>query len=387
VDALEQRGQLDPNRLPRGASYARQGSVTELSFAPGEVNAQVTGRRTKPYQVRVRVRQYTPDEWNRVLEAMCIQLSHVAALLDGELPPDVAEHVAAAGLSLLPGPGEVGPRCTCPDEADPCKHSAAVCYLIADALDADPFLVLLLRGRTRDEILAGARTRRRREAQPPADTTTDDPGARSDDGVDARRTFASRGKLPPIPLAPVPPIRPGHPAALPMDPPVGSDSLRETLRALATDAAARAWELATGSNENAGLHLTEDADLARRAARTLGTPQFSALATRCSMNARELFRWGLAWRYGGAAGFEVLRTDWGPATDDAGMAAFMKSSRTAVRDATGTVARVTYNRITAGDTQVRLGRDHLWYPYARSPHGWEPAGPPQRDPVLAATSR
>src|SRR5687768_16681192 len=95
VAALEQRGQLDPNRLPRGAGYARDGSVTELSFAPGEVTAEVSGRRSQPYQVRVRVRQYTPDEWNRVLEAMCAQLSHVAALLDGDLLPDVAEDVAA----------------------------------------------------------------------------------------------------------------------------------------------------------------------------------------------------------------------------------------------------------------------------------------------------
>jgi uncharacterized Zn finger protein len=138
VDALEQRGQLDPTRLPRGATYARDGSVDQPGFAPGEVSAQVTGRRAQPYHVRVRVRQFTPHEWDRVLEAICARLSHAAALLDGDLPPDVADDVAATGLSLLPGPGEVGPRCTCPDEADPCKHSAAVCHLIADALDADP---------------------------------------------------------------------------------------------------------------------------------------------------------------------------------------------------------------------------------------------------------
>ena len=85
-------------------------------------------------------------------------------MLDGDLPPEVAGDVAAAGLDLLPGAGEVGPRCTCPDDADPCKHSAAVCYLVADALDADPFTVLLLRGRTRGEVLAGLRGRRRGRA-------------------------------------------------------------------------------------------------------------------------------------------------------------------------------------------------------------------------------
>lgn len=395
VDALEQRGRLDPNRLPRGATYARDGSAAQPSFAPGEVGAQVTGRRTQPYEVRVRVRQFTPDEWDRVLAAICAQLSHAAALLDGDLPPDVAEDVAGVGLSLLPGPGEVGPRCTCPDEADPCKHSAAVCYLIAEALDADPFLVFLLRGRTRDEVLAGLRARRRGEPTtlspalaPPAgslrelhDVATIGRGA--DDGVDARTALAPRGSLPTIPAAAVPPMRPGHPAALPVDPPPGRDGLREALLALAADAAARAWQLATGRGDDAGLDLTEDADLARRAARALGTPQFTAFAARCAMDARELFRWGLAWRHGGAAGFEVLRTEWSPATEAAGMAAFMASARIMLREATGTAARVTRNRITAGDRQVRLGRNRLWYPYVRSADGWEPAGPPHRDPVQA----
>jgi hypothetical protein len=193
-------------------------------------------------------------------------------------------------------------------------------------------------------------------------------------------------------------MRPGNPAALPVDPPPGRHDLRETLRALAADATARAWQLATGgaalsgsagvagAGDDAGLHLTEDADLARWAARMLGTPQFSELAPRCAMDIRELFRWALAWRHGGATGFEVLRTEWNPATESAGMAEFMKSARIMVRDATGRTARVTQNRITANGQQVRLGRDHLWYPYLRTTDGWEPAGPPHRDPVQAVAA-
>ncbi len=161
VDALEQRARLDPNRLPRGRDYAREGAVGELVLAPGEARAQVQGRRVSPYDVRVRVRRFTDGEWDQVLDAISAQLGRAAAMLDGDLPPQVASDVAVAGLDLLPGAGEVGPRCTCPDDADPCKHSAAVCYLVADALDADPFTVLLLRGRTRGEVLAGLRARRR----------------------------------------------------------------------------------------------------------------------------------------------------------------------------------------------------------------------------------
>ena len=87
------------------------------------------GRKTEPYQVRIRVRRFADDEWDRVLEAIAARLGHAAALLDGELPPEIADDAAGAGLDLLPGGGEVGPRCDCPDDADPCKHSAAACLL------------------------------------------------------------------------------------------------------------------------------------------------------------------------------------------------------------------------------------------------------------------
>ncbi|MFN0283270.1 MAG: SWIM zinc finger family protein, partial [Kineosporiaceae bacterium] len=159
VEAMEHRARLDPNRLPRGRSYAKQGAVGELTFGPGEVRAPVQGRRRAPYDARVRVVRYTAQEWDQALAAIAAQLGHTAAMLDGELPPEAAADVAGAGLNLLPGPGDLALRCSCPDDADPCKHAAAVCYLVADALDGDPFLVFLLRGRTREEVLDALRAR------------------------------------------------------------------------------------------------------------------------------------------------------------------------------------------------------------------------------------
>jgi len=390
VDALEQRARLDPNRLPRGRDYAREGAVGELVLAPGEVRAHVQGRRMSPYEVRVRVRRFADVEWDQVLEAISAQLGHAAAMLDGELPPEVAADVAAAGLDLLPGAGEVGPRCTCPDDADPCKHSAAVCYLVADALDADPFAVLLLRGRTRGEVLAGLRARRRgagpgRAAAP--DDATDRSGAgeaRLDAGVDARAALAA-GPVPgPIPVPPLPPGRPGHPAALPVDPPAWRAGLRDDLLALAADAARRAWEVAVGLSPDAGLSLGADADLARRADQALGTPAFAMLAGRCGVSGHELARQALAWRHGGPSGLELLHGEWDPAAEAAESAELLKAARAALRDVAGAPARVTGNRVTAGRLQLRLGRDFLWYPYARSGSEWEPAGPPQPDPARVA---
>jgi uncharacterized Zn finger protein len=393
LEALEQRARLDPDRLPRGRAYARSGAVGELTLAPGEARARVQGRKTEPYQVRIRVRRFTDDEWDRVLAAISARLGHAAALLDGELPPEIADDAAAAGLDLLPGGGELGPRCSCPDDADPCKHSAAACYLLTDALDADPFTLFLLRGRTRDQLLAGIRARRREVAPGQPIAADHHAGAgrppeaarpAADVGLDARAAFAAADSAVPIPAPPLPPRRPGAPAALPVDPPSWRSGLREDLMELAADAASRAWEMAVGLSADAGLSLDPDADLARRAARALGTPAFAALAARSRTSERDLARQALAWRQGGPAGLESLRGEWDPAADDPDAARLLTAARAALRAKTGVAqAIVQGNRVTAGRLQLRLGRDLRWYPYARSDDDWEPSGVPEADPVRA----
>ena len=392
LEALEQRARLDPDRLPRGREYARSGAVGDLTLSPGEARARVHGRKTEPYQVRIRVRRFADDEWDRVLEAIAARLGHAAALLDGELPPEIADDAAGAGLDLLPGGGEVGPRCDCPDDADPCKHSAAACYLIADALDADPFALFLLRGRTRDQVLAGIRARRR-GAAPGTGPAADDGRApkpagtaaqpAEDAGVDARTAFRTPVPWVPIPAVPLPPRRPGAPAALPVDPPPWRPGLREDLGELAADAASRAWELAAGLSADAGLALAPDADLARRAARLLGTPAFATLAARSGVPSRDLARQALAWRQGGPAGLELLRSEWDPAVEDPDAAGLLEEARAVLRAKTGAAEAARGNRITAGRLQLRLGRDLRWYPYAQSGQNWEPSGQPQADPALA----
>ncbi|TVT19715.1 hypothetical protein FNH05_34855, partial [Amycolatopsis rhizosphaerae] len=166
VEALEGRAQLDPNRLPRGRTYARKGMVILLEVAPGEIRAKVRGSLPTPYRVTIRTHRFTAAQWDTLLGTVASRAGHAAALLDGELPPELAEDARASGADLLPGPGDLLPRCSCPDRADPCKHSAAVCYLVADEVDADPFVLFLLRGRGRDEVLEELRARRRDTAAP-----------------------------------------------------------------------------------------------------------------------------------------------------------------------------------------------------------------------------
>jgi uncharacterized Zn finger protein len=373
VTALEQRARLDPNRLPRGRSYARGGTVGELTIAPGEARAAVQGRRVRPYQVRVRVRVLEAGEWDRVLDAIAAQIGHAAALLDGELLPEVADDVRGAGTDLLPGPGELQPRCSCPDWADPCKHAAAVCYLVAGALDADPFSLLLLRGRRRDEVLAALRARRR--AADVAMAAPDRSWSATDPGVDARQVY--QRSLAPLPAPPLPPPRPGQPAVLPVDPPPGAGLRSEDLVALAADAAARAFQLATGSGDG-GLSLDLEADLARRGAGLLGSGRgLAALAASANMPLRELLGWAVAWQHAGRGGLDALRTTWRPAARD------LAEGRAALERLAGLgTVRAWRNRLTCGGLQLRLGGDGQWYRLVRSGGDWALDGPPSPAPDM-----
>lgn len=368
VDALEGRAQLDPNRLPRGRGYARSGAVLEVGVERGTVRASVQGSRREPYDVTVRVRMFTDEEWERVLAAVGAQVGHAAALLGGELAPEVADDVEAAGLDLLPGPGELQPRCSCPDWADPCKHAAAVCYLVADVLDADPFALLLLRGLRRERVLAALRSRR--AVQP---GVTSSPGAAaaaaghsSDAGVPAAAAFDPAARRPALPAPPLPPARPGNPAVLACDPPTGHAVTAASMAALAADAAARAHALALGDDSAAALALDVPQDMARRAAEALGTPGLLVLAARAGIPGPALARRALAWRAGGRGALNVLEETWKPAPESLAEAIA----------ALGPGARRRGNRVTHGDRQLRLGTDGLWYPLVRSGDGWDPSGPP-----------
>src|SRR3954452_19986668 len=218
VGALQGRAGLDLNRLGRGRTYARHGHVHDMAVSAGMATARVSGSRATPYRTEMAVRTFTDAEWDALEDAIVAKAGHLAALLDGELLPEVVDDAAAAGIELLPVPGDLRPRCSCPDWAELCKHAAAVCYLVADELDADPFALLLLRGRARDEILRRLRLRRAG-----GDVAAAEPSRRAvrDTGVDPREAYAAAaaGLLPPILPPPAPPSRPGHPVPLAMDPP------------------------------------------------------------------------------------------------------------------------------------------------------------------------
>jgi len=377
IEALQQRARLDANRIPRGRNYARTGAVGPLHVGPGEVRAAVQGSRVQPYAVHLRVREFTGAEWDRAIAAIAARAAHAAALLDGELAPGIVDDLERARVSLLPSAGELGTSCTCPDWANPCKHAAAVCYLVTDCMDADPFTILVLRGRTREEVLAGLRQVRSAEGRP--GIRRDGGGGRvADAGVEARALFRTAAAADPrtaMPSLPLPPDRPGAPAALAVDPPPGSDVSRADLSALAADAARRAWELWRGVGDS-GLQLPVQSDLARLAAERVGRSGFDDFARRVGVSPRTLMRLALAWRAGGRSTLEVLDgPGWQPAAED------VEEGARALRTIGGRVT-VRGDRVTgaSGAVQLRYGRDQLWYLCVRRAGTWEIHDPPAADP-------
>src|SRR5437868_11387653 len=148
-------------RLTRGRSYARQGQVISIDVEPGIVKAKVQGSQPKPYKVEIRLKTLSDQDWEKVTEAMASQAIFAANLLAGEMPKNIEEAFSAVQLSLFPTAlKELETNCSCPDWANPCKHIAAVYYLLAERFDEDPFLIFKLRGRTKEQIIEILREKR-----------------------------------------------------------------------------------------------------------------------------------------------------------------------------------------------------------------------------------
>jgi uncharacterized Zn finger protein len=141
-------------RLARGRSYARGGQVLSIDVDRGEVKARVQGSRPKPYAVTIGVKTLSAVDWKKVTEALSQQALYVAKLLAGEMPQEIEDVFRQVKLSLFPEKAkDLVTECSCPDWSNPCKHIAAVYYLLGEEFDRDPFLLFKLRGLGREELL------------------------------------------------------------------------------------------------------------------------------------------------------------------------------------------------------------------------------------------
>jgi len=203
-------------RLGRGRSYARRGQVTHIEIGEGTVTAKVQGSRPKSYDVVIKVATLSQADWKKLAGSLGKEALFVAKLLAGETPENIEDAFKAAGLSLFPGKGkDLVTDCSCPDWSNPCKHIAAVYYLLGEEFDRDPFLIFKLRGMTRERLIAllgakaGARPKPKggkapveeaEEATSPAEPLPAEPDAfwGTDD---ARGTTLGEVRIPPIAAA------------------------------------------------------------------------------------------------------------------------------------------------------------------------------------------
>lgn len=204
-------------RLHRGRSYARGGQVLSVLIGRGTVSAEVQGSRPRPYQVRIKVEALSKAAWKKLAEVLGKQALFAAKLLAGGMPEDIEQAFEAAGLSLFPGKSkDLHTECSCPDWSNPCKHIAAVYYLLGEEFDRDPFLIFKLRGMEREELIrliggasmpTGKGTPRKvTQVQPesasesPAVPLPQDPGAFwGTDGM--RGDFLGEVRIPPVTAA------------------------------------------------------------------------------------------------------------------------------------------------------------------------------------------
>jgi hypothetical protein len=384
------------------------------------------------------------EEWDSFLSAVAARPREVAALLDGEMPPDLMATARSAGVRLAPDASELTPVCSCPDQGHPCKHAAALGYEAVRVLDADPSALLLIRGRgadaVRDEVERRStrqpqrvRTGTQAQAPAPAPPGTAHPKAEKPHAPPTRRQLPStlpaeevfatsvRPPLPePLPLwdGPDGPNVPGARPGLPTFPELPGAPSADALTFLASDAATRARHALTAvlvdGPEDADGPKTPDGpkkaehdplpelslweDTIRLAAthpqltgRRSLSPLFVGLAQSAGRDPLELARAAAAWRQGGRTGLQVLEAAWDPPAGD------FDRGRSALAGL-GIAMGIDRNRLThiSRPVQLRYGPDGRWYPYRAAsdattsrPAGastdWWPEGPAAPDPVRALT--
>lgn len=161
LTAMEETA-LDSIQLRKGRRYAYGGHVGSITVSPGRLAATVYDDAGATYRTVVEVERLTDRQWERLLGAITAKAGHLAALLDGDVPHELVDAAQDVDVRLLPGLGDLQPHCSCPDWEFPCRHAAALSYQSAWLIDADPFVLLLLRGRGAAELLGDLRR------QPPA---------------------------------------------------------------------------------------------------------------------------------------------------------------------------------------------------------------------------
>ncbi len=152
-DNLERYSDFE-NRLPRGRTYVRNGSVVDLQITKGEIVARVAG--SSLYAIKISIAPVGASRWKAICRDCAGTVDSLIELLQGRFAKGVMDRVCREGDGLFPAPQEIKLSCSCPDWASMCKHVAAALYGVGARLDEKPQLLFVLRGVDENELLAGA---------------------------------------------------------------------------------------------------------------------------------------------------------------------------------------------------------------------------------------
>ena len=261
LELLDDAGPAAARHVQRGQALARRGAVEGLLIDAGRIRATVAEDRVSPYQVEIGWPVTDDAVWARAVPELAASLRPTASLLEGQLTGSLVASLAAAGVELVPSLAELTPSCTCGERSPWCRHAAAVHTLASVQIDRAPTLLLTLRGRTREALLAALRR---------SDSSASTPARVLDPTVGLTE---ARGDLDVIALHP---SEVDDPASLlrQLGPPPGVDDT-EPIAALIERAAATAWRLAAGDGAEAA---DEEALLAELRAQRVATAASLAAA-------------------------------------------------------------------------------------------------------------
>ncbi|GGX68650.1 SWIM zinc finger family protein [Streptomyces fructofermentans] len=389
LTALEDAA-MDSEQVKSGRRLARAGAVGAVSVRPGRVTAVVRDRDGTSHRADVLLQELSGVQWDRFLDMAVERAGHIAALLDRDMPPHLVEDAAAAGVELLPGMGDLEAECDC-GAWDHCGHTAALCYQLARLLDQDPFVLLLLRGRSERDLVRELQARSELPSGTPEEGEPEE-GEPEPEGVDAAEAYADGTILPPLPPVPEVPAEAGLPPSLDTerDPAPGVDP--DALEFLAAQAAREARRLlvealGTGHAQHSPeAPLTLGQDAVRLASGGPDTSVSRRLAEGSGRDREGLALAVRAWEYGGRAGLTVLE-DVVPLGAET-LARARAALASAWEDDERPELRASHNSwtVVGGRTQLRLGPDGLWWPYRKEHGRWTPAGPASQDPATALAS-
>ena len=146
------------SRVDRGREYARAGNVLSVELSKGKIEAEVQGSGLIPYKVDMQIEDFSKQQWEKIMHIMAQKAIFCAKLLNGEMPENIEEAFKEGGVSLFPKKQiHLITHCSCSDVANPCKHIAAVHYMLGLEFDKDPFVILKLRGMDKEQFLSALR--------------------------------------------------------------------------------------------------------------------------------------------------------------------------------------------------------------------------------------